>query len=152
MLSSALSRRFPLRSTSAAPRCAGGRVAKPLYFFVSKPPHPNQSTPAARNANYLSASVVQPRCRDQYGTNPRRLPKVYQCGTTNLPSLTTGADMLLAGMHRGARTRVLLRYLPMAGPPMETALPHSPPKILPPPQAASLNFAASANAISGQKR
>ena len=53
---------------------------------------------------------------------------------------------------RRYRTRVLLGHLPVAGSPLETALPNTHPAILPKPQSPSLLSATSPNPSSGRKK
>ena len=65
---------------------------------------------------------------------------------------TSGAHVLLAGMRRRPRARLLFGYLPMAGPPVATTLSDPPAAILPPPPTASLIYATSANATSGPRK
>ena len=66
--------------------------------------------------------------------------------------LTTNAHVLLAGVRRRTRTRVFFGHVPMAGPPVATALSHAPPQVLPPSQTAPVNSAASAHATSVRRK
>ena len=62
------------------------------------------------------ASVAQPRCRDQHGTNTRTISNVHRRGTQNPQRLKASANLLL-------------RHVPVSGPPVTTTLHYTPPAI-----------------------